>query len=126
MKLLNATGTEIEDSKLTPQLLSGMLDLIDAGTLSGSSAKAVFEEMFHSGRGAAEIVDERGLTQISDAGEIEGIIDRVIQQNEKAVADYRQGKEQAQKFLVGQVMRETKGRANPQLVNKLLEERLAG
>ena len=123
-RLLHATDTEIGDSRVTPEHLVAMLDLIDNGTLSGAAAKAVFEEMFNTGKRAAEIIAERGLTQISDAQEIDGIVSRVIATNTQAVSDFKKGKEQALTFLVGQVMRETKGRANPSLVNKLLKESL--
>lgn len=123
-RLLHATDTEIEDSRVTPEHLVGMLELIDCGTLSGAAAKAVFEEMFNGGRHAKDIITERGLTQISDAREIEGIVAQVIATNTQAVADFKKGKEQALTFLVGQVMRVTKGRANPSLVNKLLKEKL--
>jgi aspartyl-tRNA(Asn)/glutamyl-tRNA(Gln) amidotransferase subunit B len=123
-RLLHATDTEIGDSRVTPEHLVAMLDLIDNGTLSGAAAKAVFEEVFNTGKQAAEIIAERGLTQISDAQEIDGIVSRVIATNTQAVSDFKKGKEQALTFLVGQVMRETKGRANPSLVNKLLKESL--
>jgi aspartyl-tRNA(Asn)/glutamyl-tRNA(Gln) amidotransferase subunit B len=123
-KLLHATDTDIGDSRVTPEHLVGMLDLMERGTLSGAAAKAVFEEMFHSGRQASEIVAEKGLTQISDAREMEGVVAQVIATNAHAVADFKKGKEQALTFLVGQVMRQTKGRANPSLVNKLLKEKL--
>jgi len=123
-RLLHATDTEIDNTRVSPQLLVEMLDLIDKGTLSGAAAKTVFEEMFHSGRRASEIVAERGLTQISDAQEMDGIVAQVIATNPQAVADFKKGKEQALTFLVGQVMRQTKGRANPSLVNKLLKEKL--
>jgi aspartyl-tRNA(Asn)/glutamyl-tRNA(Gln) amidotransferase subunit B len=123
-RLLHATDTEIGDSRVTPEHLVAMLDLIDNGTLSGAAAKAVFEEVFNTGKRAAEIIAERGLTQISDAQEIDGIVSRVIATNTQAVSDFKKGKEQALTFLVGQVMRETKGRANPSLVNKLLKESL--
>jgi len=123
-RLLHATDTEIGDSRVTPEHLVAMLDLIDNGTLSGAAAKAVFEEMFNTGKQATEIIAEKGLTQISDAQEIDGIVSRVIATNTQAVSDFKKGKEQALTFLVGQVMRETKGRANPSLVNKLLKESL--
>jgi aspartyl-tRNA(Asn)/glutamyl-tRNA(Gln) amidotransferase subunit B len=123
-RLLHATDTEIGDSRVTPEHLVAMLDLIDNGTLSGAAAKAVFEEVFNTGKRATEIIAERGLTQISDAQEIDGIVSRVIATNTQAVSDFKKGKEQALTFLVGQVMRETKGRANPSLVNKLLKESL--
>jgi aspartyl-tRNA(Asn)/glutamyl-tRNA(Gln) amidotransferase subunit B len=123
-RLLHATNTEIGDSRVTPEHLAGMLDLIERGTLSGVAAKAVFEEMFHTGRQASEIVTERGLTQIGDAQEVEEIVIQVIATNAQAVADFKKGKEQALTFLVGQVMRETKGRANPSLANRLLRDKL--
>jgi len=125
-RLLHATDTEINDARVTPELLVEMLVLIDEGTLSGAAAKTIFEEMFASGRRASEIVAEWGLTQISDAQEIEGVVERVIAANGQAAADYRNGKEQALKFLVGQVMRETKGRADHAVVNELLKQRLGG
>ncbi|MCK4696981.1 MAG: Asp-tRNA(Asn)/Glu-tRNA(Gln) amidotransferase GatCAB subunit B, partial [Dehalococcoidia bacterium] len=125
-RLLHATDTEIDDSKVTPELLVEMLGLIDEGTLSGAAAKTVFEEMFASGRRAGEIIIERGLAQMSDAQEIAGVVAQVIATNNQAVADFKRGKEQALTFLVGQVMRETKGRANPAAVNRLLKEKLEG
>jgi aspartyl-tRNA(Asn)/glutamyl-tRNA(Gln) amidotransferase subunit B len=124
MRLLHATDSEISDSKVSPEHLMEMLDLMDNGELSGAAAKTVFEEMFHSGKGAAEIVAEKGLSQISDAGDIEGIVRVVIAENAQAVADFRKGKERALAFLVGQAMRQTKGRANATVVNKLLKEKL--
>jgi len=123
-RLLNASDVDIAASKLTPGHLVGMLGRIGDGTLSGSTAKVVFEDMFNTGKKADTIIAERGLSQISDTKEIEDIIDRVIADNPQPVADFKQGKEKAQGFLVGQIMRLTKGRANPALVNKLLRERL--
>jgi len=124
LRLLNADGIEISESKIAPQQLAEMLDMIDQGTLSTSLAKQVFEEMFNTGRQAAQIVAEKGLTQISGTEEVGPIIDRVLSDNPNAVADFKKGKEQALKFLVGQVMKSTQGRAKPDLVNKLLEEKL--
>jgi len=123
-RLLHATGIEIGDSKVTPEHLVKMLDLIDQGTLSGAAAKAVFEEMFSSGRHATQIIAEKGLTQISDAEEVAEIVAQVIATNAQAVEDFKKGKERALTFLVGQVMRQTRGRANPSLVNKLVKEKL--
>jgi aspartyl-tRNA(Asn)/glutamyl-tRNA(Gln) amidotransferase subunit B len=122
-RLLNATGTDFEQTKVEPKGLVEMIDLIDKGTLSTKLAKTVFEEMFGSGRSASAIVAENGLTQVSDSSEIDAMIQRAIDDNPKAVADLVAGKEQALKFLVGQVMKLTKGRANPQMVNNLLSER---
>jgi aspartyl-tRNA(Asn)/glutamyl-tRNA(Gln) amidotransferase subunit B len=121
---LNASHTEIEGAPVTPESLSGLIDLIDAGTISGKSAKDVFEQMFETGKSAADIVEASGLTQISDTSEIDGAVDGVIAANPKPVADYRGGKEEAIKFLVGQVMRETRGRARPEVVTELLKKKL--
>src|SRR3989304_6222893 len=89
------------------------------------TAKSVLDEMFKTGKNADDIIKERGLGQISDTGELEKIVAGVINSNGQPVADYRAGKDTALKFLVGQVMRATKGRANPQLVNEVLKRKLA-
>ncbi len=123
-RLLNAAGLDIADCRVTPQALSDLIDLQESGTISGKTAKAVFEEMFSTGRPAAQIVQEAGLVQITAADEIGDAIDRVIEDSAKAVEDYRRGKEEALKFLVGQVMRETKGRAKPEIVHQLLQDKL--
>ena len=123
-RLLNATGTEIADSRVSPEQLCQLLDLVHKDSISGTSAKAVFEEMFGSGESAADIVTRRGLRQISGSGEIEEKVIEIINSNGPAVADYKAGKAQALKFLVGQVMKATGGRANPGLVNELMEKRL--
>jgi aspartyl-tRNA(Asn)/glutamyl-tRNA(Gln) amidotransferase subunit B len=124
-RLLNATNTEIKDAKVKPRNLVEMLDLIDKGTLSTKMAKEVFEDMFHSGKRAFQVVQEKGLAQISTTTELETIVGQVIAANSQAVADYKQGRETALKFLVGQVMKATKGQANPQMVNELLRRMLA-
>ncbi|MDY6917434.1 MAG: Asp-tRNA(Asn)/Glu-tRNA(Gln) amidotransferase subunit GatB [Chloroflexota bacterium] len=125
-RLLHATSTEIGDARVTPKHLMEMLDLIEAGTLSGAAAKTVLDDMFKTGKHANDIIRDRGLTQISNTEEVDGIVTQVIADNAKAVEDFQKGKEQALKFLVGQVMRLTKGRANPELVAQLLKERLQG
>jgi aspartyl-tRNA(Asn)/glutamyl-tRNA(Gln) amidotransferase subunit B len=124
-RLLNATDIEIKDAKVKPRNLVEMLDLIEKGTLSTKMAKEVFEEMFHSGKKASQVVQEKGLAQISTTTELETVVGQVIAANSQAVADYKQGKETALKFLVGQVMKATKGQANPQMVNELLRRMLA-
>jgi len=121
---LNAAGRAIDDCPVTPGQLAGLIDLLAQGTISGKIAKTVFEAMWTSGKDAATIVKEQGLVQISDAGAIEAVVDKVIAANPQSIADYKAGKERAIGFLVGQVMKETKGRANPELVNKLLRERM--
>jgi aspartyl-tRNA(Asn)/glutamyl-tRNA(Gln) amidotransferase subunit B len=101
-----------------------MISLIEEGTITGATAKSVFEEMFRTGRGPVEIVRELGLEQIGAAAEISQIAERVIEANPKPVADYRAGKQEAIKFLVGQVMRESKGRANPGSAAEILKQKL--
>lgn len=123
-RLLNLTNTSIQDTKVSPQNLVELLSLIEEGKLSGPAAKSIFEEMFYTGRRAREIMLERGLEQISLASELEGIIDKVIASNPQAVCDYKSGKKQALTFLIGQVMKETRGKANPQIVNQILREKI--
>jgi aspartyl-tRNA(Asn)/glutamyl-tRNA(Gln) amidotransferase subunit B len=123
--LLNASGTEIEDSKITPGSLREFTDLIEAETISGPAAKTVFEEMFKSGEGAQDIAEEQGLTQISDVGFLDEAVAEVLKGNPQAVQDFLGGKETAIKFLVGQVMKETRGRANPAMINRILLENLS-
>ncbi|CCO09252.1 Asp-tRNA(Asn)/Glu-tRNA(Gln) amidotransferase subunit GatB [Desulforamulus hydrothermalis] len=123
-RLLNANGLEITQCKITPGRLAALLKLIDQGTISGKIAKTVFEEMFANGKDPETIVQEKGLVQISDAGALAAVVEEVMAANPKSVQDYLGGKTQAIGFLVGQVMKATRGKANPDLVNKLLRERL--
>ena len=124
--MLNATGTRIEDTKIKPEHLAGLIALIENNTLSGPSAKTVFEEMFHSGKAAKEIVAEKGLSQISDSTELDSIVTQVIDSNSQAVSDFNAGKEQSLAFLIGQVMKATKGRANPTIAKEILLQKLGG
>ncbi len=124
--LLNARNMDISEAKITPQALSQLIDLQDDATISGKTAKSVFEKMFETGRQPKQIVEEDGLVQITASDEIAEAVERVLADHTKAAADYRNGKEEALKFLVGQVMRETRGRANPGIVNRLLTEKLIG
>ncbi|WP_287155369.1 Asp-tRNA(Asn)/Glu-tRNA(Gln) amidotransferase subunit GatB [Candidatus Solincola tengchongensis] len=121
---LNARGLEVNDLKVTPQRLAELVALVEKGTVSVTMAKAVLEEMLESGRPPLEVVEERGMAQISDRGELERLVEEVLEENPKVVEDYRKGKGKALGFLVGQVMRRTGGRANPQLVNEILAARL--
>ncbi len=123
-RLLNLSGIEITECKITPENLSSLLGLIDKGTISGKIAKTVFEEMFASGKDPETIVREKGLVQISDESAIVTIVDEVLARNPGPVEDFKAGKERALGFLVGQVMKSTKGKANPEMVNKLLREKL--
>ena len=123
-RLLNTARLEIQDSRVTPEALSQLLDLIDSAAISGKTAKDVFEKIFETGRLPAEIVEELNLGQLESADELLEAIARVIQESPKAVEDYKSGKETAMKFLVGQVMRETKGRARPDIVLQHLRGKL--
>jgi len=125
-RLLNATNTDIKTTKISPEHLTEMLNLVDKGTISGPASKAVFEEMFYSGKGASAIVTEKELSQISDTAKVREIINKVIANNARAVSDYKAGKQQALTFITGQVMKTTRGRANPALVNKILIQELGG
>lgn len=121
---LNAAGRELEDVPLTPQAFAELLQLLDRGTLSGRLAKDVLDEMLRTGRTAGEIVAERGLVQISDEGALAEMVDGVIAEHPGPVRDVRAGKDRAVAFLVGQVMKRSRGRANPEVVNRLLRARL--
>ncbi|AHD06861.1 Asp-tRNA(Asn)/Glu-tRNA(Gln) amidotransferase subunit GatB [Paenibacillus larvae] len=117
---LNANNLEITDVKVTGKGLGEMIGLIEKGTISSKIAKTVFKEMIETGKAPQQIVEEKGLVQISDEGAIQAVVNQVIQNNPQSVADYKAGKEKAVGFLVGQVMKETRGKANPGLVNKLI------
>lgn len=121
---LNSNSKELSDIALTGQGLGEMLGLLEKGTINGKIAKTVFKSMIETGKLPGQIVEEQGLVQISDEGALLAIVDAVIERNPQSVEDYRAGKEKAIGFLVGQLMKETKGKANPALVNKLLVERL--
>ncbi|TYO96869.1 Asp-tRNA(Asn)/Glu-tRNA(Gln) amidotransferase subunit GatB [Desulfallas thermosapovorans] len=124
LRLLNARNMELGESRITPGGLASLLQLIKKGTISNKIGKEVFEVMFEEGKDPEQIVKERGLSQISDQGQLAQIIDEVIAKNPKSVADYQSGKKQAIGFLVGQVMKATRGQANPGVVNSMLREKL--
>jgi aspartyl-tRNA(Asn)/glutamyl-tRNA(Gln) amidotransferase subunit B len=124
MRLLNEENKGIEECPLKPIQLVDMLKLIEGGTISGKIAKTVFEEMYKSGKDAEQIVKEKGLVQISDAGEIEKAIDEILAKSQKEVERYKAGDEKLMGFFVGQVMKATKGKANPQMANELLKKKL--
>ncbi|SFA70276.1 aspartyl/glutamyl-tRNA(Asn/Gln) amidotransferase subunit B [Cohnella sp. OV330] len=121
---LNANNLEIQQVPITGQGLGEMIQLIAKGTISSKIAKTVFKAMLESGKLPQQIVEEQGLVQISDEGAILAIVDRIVEANPQSVEDFRGGKDKAIGFLVGQIMKETKGKANPGLVNKLLMDRL--
>ena len=115
----------IQSSPIPPRRLVGLLELIENSTISGKIAKDVFQKMFDSGEDARTIVERDGLTQVADEGALGQVIESVMAANPKAIEDYRRGKKEAKGALVGQVMKATRGKANPALVNRLLEAKLA-
>ncbi|NJD92025.1 MAG: Asp-tRNA(Asn)/Glu-tRNA(Gln) amidotransferase subunit GatB [Geobacter sp.] len=123
---LNDNGLEIADCPVAPALLAELLALIDKGTISNKIAKTVFDEMWQNGGNPADIVAAKGLVQVSDTGEIEKIIDEIMAANMGQVEEFRGGKEKVFGFFVGQVMRASKGKANPGVVNDLLLAKLKG
>ncbi len=123
-RLMKDRNEEISAVKIAPAQISDLIALINAGTISNNIAKTVFEEMYATGRDAETLVKEKGLAQISDANALASIVEKVIAENPKQVADYLAGKEAIAKFLVGQVMKATKGQANPALVNDLMSKKL--
>jgi len=125
-RLLYATNTEVENVRISPKHLAEMLDLVDNATISGPAAKAVFEEMFHSGKGASEVITEKKLSQISNTDEIREVVKQVMTNNAGAIADYTSGKQQALTFIIGQVMKATRGRANPGVVREIILQELGG
>ena len=123
---LNAEGKTISDSPVSPGHLGELLALIEEGTISGKIAKTVFEEMAASGRPPKEIVEEKGLVQMSDESAIAEIVERIVAANPGQAEEYRGGKTKLMGFFVGQVMKETKGKANPKMVNEILKKTLEG
>lgn len=125
MGYVNAQGIEVRDVKLSPANLGKLITLINKGTISGKIAKQVFKELLETDRDPEAIVKEKGLVQITDPEVLRPIVLQVLDANAQSVVDYKNGKDRALGFLVGQVMKATKGKANPELVNKLLLEEIA-
>jgi len=121
---LNQRGKGIAQSPVSAKDLAGLIRLIENNTISGKMAKDVLPEMVETGKSAEAIVKEKGLVQVTDTKAIEEAVDKVIQSNPKVIEDFKAGKKQALGFLVGQVMKETQGRASPKMVNEILERRL--
>jgi aspartyl-tRNA(Asn)/glutamyl-tRNA(Gln) amidotransferase subunit B len=124
LALLNADGIDIEACRVTPQALAALFALMGNGTISGKIAKTVFEDMYRTGAQPDAVVAAKGLTQVSDAGELAAVIDQVIADSPKELEQYRSGKDKLFGFFVGQVMKRTQGKANPAKVNELLKSRL--
>jgi aspartyl-tRNA(Asn)/glutamyl-tRNA(Gln) amidotransferase subunit B len=121
---LNELGADIEAVALAPEALAGLIRLVDAGTISGPTAKEVFEKMYESGRSAAAIVEAEGLARIDDEASVEAAVQKVLAAHADAVTQYRAGKKQTYGFLVGQVIKSMGGKANPALVNSLVRREL--
>lgn len=126
LRILNEGDQEVADLRVRPSHIAGLVRLIDDGTISGKIAKTVFKEMEESGAEPAAIVEKQGLAQISDSGELEAMVDEVLAANEKSVADLKAGKDRALKHLMGQVMKASRGKANPQAVQEMIKNKLAG
>ncbi len=122
--MLNKEGKDIDESPVSPEALGGLVGLITDGTISGRIAKDVFAEMLVGGKDPAAIVEEKGLRQVTDGGAIEAVIAKVMEANPDKVAEYRSGKDKLFGFFVGQVMKESGGKANPALVNEMLKGKL--
>ena len=127
-RIMNANSIDIDDfgEKVAPERLARLATLNSRGMVNTATAKSMLEEMFNTGKDPDTILEKGERRQISDTQEIEGTVVEVITANPQAVADFEAGKEQALKFLVGQVMKATRGRANPQMVNELLKKKLGG
>lgn len=124
MRELNNSGTDISASSVTPERLVSLLQMVDKGTISLKVAREIFPELYSSGKTAEQIVQEKGLTQVSDEGALAKIIEDVLGKNPGQVAQFREGKQQVLGFLVGQVMKASGGKANPGKVNELLKKKL--
>ena len=124
--MLREAVVPIQSCPVEPRGLGELVALVDQKVISGKMAKGVLREAFDTGKGPRQIVDERGLSQIADEGELETLIDEVISANPDAADDMRSGKEQALKFLMGQVMKKTRGKANPEITSRLLKQKLIG
>lgn len=123
--LISDRNAEIDSIKIEPKQLGEMIALIEDGTISGKIAKEIIVDMFETGKDPKALVEEKGLVQISDTGELESIIREVMDQNPGPVEDFRGGRKQAKGFLVGQCMKATKGQGNPKVVNELLDKLLS-
>ncbi len=121
---LNAEQKELSETALTPEGLGGMIKLISAGTISSKIAKKVFKELVTNGGDAEQIVKEKGLVQISDEGALLKMVTEVLDNNAQSIEDFKNGKDRAIGFLVGQIMKASRGQANPQMVNKMLLEEI--
>ena len=126
MRIMNENKVDIRNVGILAESLASLIQFLQEGSISGKIAKTVFEEIVQSGKDPATIIEVRGLKQVSDEGALRGLLETLLSNNPKQVEQFRAGKNQIKGFFVGQVMKETKGQANPQIVNQLLEELLNG
>ena len=124
MRILKEKEMEPEDITFAPENLAKLINLVEAGTINGSSAKEVFEVIFTDNVDPDKYVEEKGMKQVSDEGALRAVVERIVAANPQSVDDYHNGKEKALGFLVGQAMKEMKGKANPALINQILKELL--
>ena len=120
LRRLNEEEIEIQDSAIKAKSLSDLIDLVKSNKINNNTGKKVLKEMFDSGKDPKTIVKERGLIQISDQGELKEIVEKELDDNEQSILDYKDGKDRALGFLVGQAMKASRGKANPQMVNKMI------
>ena len=124
LRLLNEDSRDVRDCPISPNGVADIIKMVKGGQISGKMAKEVFEEMYKTGKAAADIVKAKGLTQISDEGELAKIVEEIVKNNPDNVAKFKAGKTAVMGFFVGEIMKATKGKANPQVINKLLKEKL--
>jgi aspartyl-tRNA(Asn)/glutamyl-tRNA(Gln) amidotransferase subunit B len=124
MRILKEKELEPEDITFSPENLAKLIELVEAGSINGSVAKEVFEKIFDEDINPDKYVEENGLKQVNDEGALRATVEKVIAENPQSVEDYRNGKEKAIGFLVGQTMKAMKGKANPGMVNQILKELL--
>ena len=122
--VLNKKNLSIDESPISPNHLGELIDNIDSGKISSRQAKDIFEEMCETGESANNIINEKGLSQISDEGELEKLVDNVISSNPENVEKYKNGKDKLFGFFVGEAMKLSKGKANPKVLNELLKSKL--
>ncbi|HMK65031.1 MAG TPA: Asp-tRNA(Asn)/Glu-tRNA(Gln) amidotransferase GatCAB subunit B, partial [Thermodesulfobacteriota bacterium] len=121
---LKRAEKEIEQCPVPPAGLAALLDLLQQGVISGKIAKTVFEEMFETGRTAKSIIEKKGLIQMTDTSQIEAVIDEVLGANPDKITEYKNGKTKLLGFFVGEIMKRTQGKANPKMVNEILQKKL--
>ncbi|MDP3799939.1 MAG: Asp-tRNA(Asn)/Glu-tRNA(Gln) amidotransferase subunit GatB, partial [bacterium] len=123
-RMVEAVSAKPDDTKINPEMFADLIVRVFHGEISSSGAQVVLKEMFQTGLSPEKIIKEKDLGQVSNAGELEMAVDKTIENNSQAVEDYKKGKEASLKFLIGMVMRESKGKANPQVVEEILKDKL--